>query len=98
MLKNNKIHRWLSGSFICKKCEREFHTMSFGYGEIICPDCYEGERRFITFDDGFWLNRIVAHKLISELHRIKPPSMGSKPLDKVHLKLEIANASEKARY
>ncbi len=63
MLKNKRIHRWLSGSFICKKCEREFHTMSFGYGEIICPDCYEGERRFISFDDGFWLNRIVAYKI-----------------------------------
>jgi len=53
------LHRWLKGSFVCKKCGREFFTMCFGFGTSICPDCYRGEQPFMFFDNGYWLNRIT---------------------------------------
>lgn len=53
------LHKWLGGSFTCRKCGREMHAMTFGFGYAICPDCYNGERRFISFDEKYWLNRIV---------------------------------------
>ena len=34
--------------------------MSFGYGETICPRCYDGEKRIILLDDGYWLNRLLS--------------------------------------
>lgn len=34
--------------------------MCFGFGEAICPDCYEGEEKFLFFDNRYWLNRIMA--------------------------------------
>jgi hypothetical protein len=34
--------------------------MSFGYGETICPRCYDGEKRIIFLDDGYWLNRLLS--------------------------------------
>ena len=37
--------------------------MCFGYGEAICPDCYDGEQSFLSFDNSYWLNRITAHLL-----------------------------------
>jgi predicted DsbA family dithiol-disulfide isomerase len=37
--------------------------MSFGYGEVICPDCYNGEEQFIFLDKSYWLNRFLAHLL-----------------------------------
>jgi hypothetical protein len=33
--------------------------MSFGYGEAICPNCYNGEEQFIFFDKNYVLNRIM---------------------------------------
>jgi len=33
--------------------------MSFGYGEAICPNCYNGEKQFIFFDKNYVLNRII---------------------------------------
>lgn len=36
------------------------HLMSFGYGETICPRCYDGEKQFIFLDDGYWLNRLLS--------------------------------------
>jgi len=40
--------------------------MSFGYGEAICPDCYKGEKNFLFFDKGYWLNRIISHLFTTE--------------------------------
>jgi len=34
--------------------------MSFGYGETICPHCYDGEEKFILMDTGYWLNRFLS--------------------------------------
>jgi len=50
-----KLRRWLRGTFTCTKCGQTFSTMSFGYGEAICPDCYKGEKNFLFFDKGYWL-------------------------------------------
>jgi len=58
-----RFRRWLKGSFICRKCGGEFHTMCFGFGEAVCPDCYKGEQPFIFFDSSYWLNRVTAHLL-----------------------------------
>ena len=45
--------------------------MSFGYGEVICPRCYEGEREFIFLDNSFFLNRLLTifsrHKFTNRL-------------------------------
>jgi hypothetical protein len=68
-----KFHRWLNGSFICKRCGRELYTMSFGFGEAICPDCYSGERQFLFFDDSYLLNRIITLFLKHEAPKSEPP-------------------------
>jgi len=57
------FHRWLKGSFVCKRCGKEVYALFFGYGKTICPDCYDGEQSFIFFDGRYWLNRITAHLL-----------------------------------
>ena len=36
------------------------HIMSFGYGETICPRCYDGEEKLILMDKGYWLNRFLS--------------------------------------
>ncbi|MCW4041916.1 MAG: hypothetical protein NWE83_14340 [Candidatus Bathyarchaeota archaeon] len=36
------------------------HIMSFGYGETICPHCYDGEEKLILMDKGYWLNRFLS--------------------------------------
>ena len=58
----SKIKLWLDGSFVCKKCGNKINTLSFGYGDAICPNCYEGEDSIIFLDTDFWLNRIL-HKM-----------------------------------
>jgi len=50
--------------FRCRKCGLKVHLMTFGYGKTICPSCYEGEEKFIFFDEGYWLNR-----LLSRMHK-----------------------------
>jgi len=34
--------------------------MNFGFGEAICPSCYNGEQPFLFLDDSFFLNRIIS--------------------------------------
>ena len=58
--------RWLHGSFTCVKCGREVRLLTFGYGEVICPDCYDGEHESIFFDDRFLLNRLLMRSLIKK--------------------------------
>ena len=65
-LNSSKLHRWLKGSFVCAKCGRKFSVMSFGYGKAICPNCYDGEARFIFYDKNYWLNRIL-EKIVKKL-------------------------------
>ena len=55
----SRLYKWLGGMFTCVKCHKEVHIMSFGYGEAICPDCYDGEHPFIFYDCSYLLNRIV---------------------------------------
>ena len=42
------------------------HLMSYGYGETICPRCYDGEEKFIKMDRSYWLNRFLAAFMESE--------------------------------
>ena len=51
--------RWLRGQFICRHCGQFFSIPSFGFGEIICPDCYSGEESFVFFDNTYFLNRLL---------------------------------------
>ena len=37
--------------------------MSFGYGEAICPSCYDGEYNFIFLDKSYWLNRLLSRNI-----------------------------------
>jgi hypothetical protein len=65
----NKLSKWLTGTFQCMKCGKEFHTMTFGYGEAICPDCYHGEKHFLIYDEKYWLNRLlVSFQKLPNLH------------------------------
>ena len=48
--------------------------MCFGFGEAICPNCYNGEQPFLFFDDSYWLNRITAHLLNQRTPQPEPPS------------------------
>jgi len=52
-----KLDRWLHGRFICRKCGKAYCINGFGFGEAICPDCYEGEDKFLFYDVSFFLNR-----------------------------------------
>ncbi|MFX0211215.1 MAG: hypothetical protein ACFFDT_34865, partial [Candidatus Hodarchaeota archaeon] len=45
------IRRWLSSHFVCRKCGKTYHLMTFGYGTCICPDCFEGENPIVFFED-----------------------------------------------
>lgn len=58
-MKPFRMKRWFNGSFTCIKCKKLFRTMSFGFGEAICPDCYQGEQPFLFFDESYLLNRII---------------------------------------
>jgi hypothetical protein len=40
--------------------------MTFGYGEAICPDCYNGEKKFIFLDNSFILNRLILRTAIGD--------------------------------
>lgn len=68
LLKN--FRRWLSGNFTCIECGNRFHTMHFGFGKAICPNCHNGGQSFLFFDDSYWLNRLMS-KLVSK-NRPKP--------------------------
>ncbi len=54
--------------------------MSFGFGEAICPDCYQGEHTFLFFDESYLLNRIITRLQNHErtghtrADRVFPPS------------------------
>jgi hypothetical protein len=58
---HENFNRWLKSSFICERCGRTFYLMTFGYGTVRCPGCYEGDGSFMRLDEGYWLNRLVNH-------------------------------------
>jgi hypothetical protein len=63
--------------------------MSFGYGESICPDCYDGEQPFIFLDDSFWLNRVLARCARPKMTKRKDDSIGQMLLDQAFVKPEM---------
>jgi hypothetical protein len=54
-----RVRWWLQGHWTCIRCGRKLSTMTFGYGECICPDCFRGELRFLFPDASFILNRLT---------------------------------------
>lgn len=60
-----KFKMWLDGQFICKKCKKTVYSLgTFGFGEIICPSCFNGEKEFLFLDKSYWLNRFIS-KLVN---------------------------------
>ena len=55
----SQFSKWLSGQFVCSKCGRSFLLDSLGFGSVICPDCYSGEDVYISWDERYWLNRVL---------------------------------------
>ena len=50
-----------------------------GYGEAICPDCYNGETPFIFYDNRYWLNRILTR--LSSTRIPQPNTIIHEPTD-----------------
>ena len=76
--------RWLRGSFTCVKCGKPVHLLTFGYGKVICPDCYDGEFESIFFDDSYLLNRLFMRSL-SKKHVFKEELFEDLSLDYPHV-------------
>jgi len=53
--------KWLNGEFVCRG--KVFEVIPFGYGEAVCPICYDGEHPFLWWDGRFWLNRLLSRLL-----------------------------------
>ena len=53
------LFEWFNGAFTCKYCGKQFYVLSFGFGSVICPNCYNGERSFIFLNQAYWLNRLM---------------------------------------
>ncbi|MHA2169710.1 MAG: hypothetical protein ACXAB7_07430 [Candidatus Kariarchaeaceae archaeon] len=87
-----KINRWLRGSFECKKCGSTFLTFGFGYGECICPNCYQGESQFLFYDNTFFLNRISSKWMMARRSSIEQPTLSEDEeiiLDEIMLESEF---------
>lgn len=48
--------------------------MSIGYGDAICPQCYNGEEHFIFFDNSYWLNRLLIKLIPNQVYTKRRPS------------------------
>lgn len=57
-----KLKKWLSGTFVCTKCGNTYQFYTLGFGTCICPKCYDGEKKFIFFDESYWPNRWLIRK------------------------------------
>ena len=55
----DNFNRWLSGNFVCIKCGGHVHLLTFGFGETICPGCYDGGSPLVRLDKSYILNRII---------------------------------------
>jgi len=65
----DNLKGWLNGEFICSKCGKRVFAFHFGFGETICPGCYDGESPLVRLDKSYILNRI----LINRTARKQPP-------------------------
>ncbi len=74
---------------MCEKCGRQFYAMCFGYGETVCPDCYHGERHFISFDDDFILNRMMAKVMDQREVQFKKVKRVKIPVDEFETASEV---------
>ena len=54
-----RLIKWVSGSFDCIKCGKRIQLLFFGFGETLCPDCYQGEITFIFPDREYLLSRLL---------------------------------------
>jgi len=54
------------------KCGRGVRLFTFGYGAMVCPECYRGEQPFVFFDDRFWMNRVLIRFVGQSGHRLEP--------------------------
>ena len=59
-----KLKWFLEGRYVCRECgETWFSFVSFGFGEIICPECYgkhnPAPEKWLFPDRTFWLNRVA---------------------------------------
>ena len=36
------------------------NLLTFGYGNAICPQCFDGEEKIIFLDNGYLLNRLLS--------------------------------------
>ena len=52
------LRRWMLGTFTCIRCGRNFRLQSFGYGKVICPECYRREQPWIFFEDSI-MRRLI---------------------------------------
>jgi len=55
-----KFKKFLRGEFVCIRCGKTWYAFSsFGFGKMICPDCYQGEEKWLFPDMTYWLNRLL---------------------------------------
>ena len=52
-----RLRWWLRGQWRCVRCGRLWYGMSFGYGDFICPRCYDGEHTWM------WPRSIITGRL-----------------------------------
>lgn len=61
----DKFRKWLNGVFVCKDCGKTWIApYSFGFGLIICPECYGKHNphpigEWFFPDLTYWLNRLL---------------------------------------
>ncbi len=68
----NSFRKWLRGQFTCKKCGEEYKGLFFGFGEIVCPDCYQEDQQFLFLDNSYWLNRFITRLYKQKLSEPAP--------------------------
>ncbi|KXB08781.1 hypothetical protein AKJ59_00465 [candidate division MSBL1 archaeon SCGC-AAA385M02] len=39
-----RLKAWLDGEYICINCGKKWYSFSCGTGQMICPECYDGEQ------------------------------------------------------
>jgi hypothetical protein len=63
------------------------NLLSFGYGNAVCPQCFDGEDQIIFLDNTYWLNRLISRF-------IQPKPYPKKIDDYDEILLEQAQVSE----
>jgi len=53
-----KFKKFLRGEFVCVRCGKTWFSFgSFGFGKMICPECYNGEAEWLFPDMSYCFNR-----------------------------------------